>query len=73
MPTLIKVFSDDDGRKVDDRGWCATMNIDAPRTLCTGEAYGQGESSVVYKTKESGKVTCPACIKILKTLKEFKY
>ena len=70
---LIKIIKDEDGAIIKNPKWCATINIDAIRTLCSGQACGFGESNVIFEEKTIGKVTCPLCIHELKVLKQYTY
>lgn len=67
----VKIIANDDGEKV-KREWCYIINIDAERTLCTGEAFGYGESSVEYEIKKDCPITCLNCIEIIRQIKKVK-
>lgn len=70
---LVKMITDDDGEKHTSNHWHLVVNNDATdRTCCTGECFGLGEGSAVYKEKFTGKITCPNCIKIIKWYKAIK-
>lgn len=75
MALLIKILTDDDGQPVEVSGWCAVKEFgDSRRTLCTGDVFGYGESGgITFEEKSTGKVTCERCIKILQSLKKYKY
>lgn len=73
--TVVKILFDDDGEKRDEPVWCLSEFVDgAPRTLCSGEVYGDGESSVIYKEKtvERGGITCDNCKSIINRIKSIK-
>lgn len=65
---LVKITVNEDGEK-ERRGWCLTTSFaDAQRTVCMGEAVGEGESSAVYteKTGVIADVTCEKCKEIIR-------
>ncbi len=65
MGDLVRITHNDDGDKTDRKDWCAIeIHGDSERSLCTGEAFGPGESNARYKLK-TGKVTCFRCKKII--------
>lgn len=69
---VVKITHDEDGRKVHDPKWHYVTNwADAPRTLCGGEVFGEGEGSAVFKTKQlkKGSITCGVCIEFIKEIK----
>ncbi len=75
MNNLVKILFDDDGAKNENRNWHLVQSHgDATRTVCTGEVFGEGEGSAVYKKKqkEKGGITCPGCIRIIKWYKNIK-
>lgn len=69
--TLVKITSNDDGDKIQNPKWHWIMTIDADRTLCGGEAFGEGESNAKFKLKtlKKGGITCPLCLSIIKEIK----
>ncbi len=69
--TLVKITRNDDGDKIPDAKWHWIMSIDADRTLCGGEAFGEGESRAEYKLKtvKRGGITCQQCLSIIKEMK----
>lgn len=72
---LVKLITDDDGRKVDRPAWhYVTHWSDGERTLCSGEVFGPGESQAEYKEKEvdKGGITCNRCLAIIKEIKAIK-
>lgn len=70
---LVKMITDDDGSKHDSKDWhLVQTHGDAQRTVCTGEAFGPGESIATYEEKHTGKITCPNCIRIIKWYKSIK-
>lgn len=73
--TLVKFFSDDDGRDSDSSIWHLVTSVSGGAcALCTLEFFGEGESSVVYETKrrERGGISCPECMKQIRTIKSVK-
>lgn len=67
------MITDDDGERHTSKKWhLVTTHGDSPRTVCTGEVFGEGESSAIFKEKFTGKITCPNCIEIVKWFKEIK-
>lgn len=68
---VVKITEDEYGEKRVNAKWCYVTNIDARRTMCGGEAFGFGESSAKYKTKQlkKGSITCPRCISLIKEIK----
>lgn len=72
--TVVKILIDEDGDVTGNTKWCLVQdNVgnDAPRTVCSGEVFGLGQSSAEFKTKK-GKVTCPNCIATIKWFKSIK-
>lgn len=70
---LVKIKYDDYGEKIDNPKWCYVFFCAGGETqLCQGQFFGEGESEVVYITKNTGKVTCPECIAIIKEIKSIK-
>ena len=72
---LVRTFTTDDGERNESPRWhWFQIHGDAKRTLCTGEAFGPGESAVEYEIKEvkRGGITCEDCLKIIKDIKEIK-
>lgn len=74
---LVKILADDDGFEVIDPVWCLVSPFHAlgEVTLCTGEYFGQGESAdVLYETKRvaRGGITCPECLKAIKSIKAIR-
>lgn len=63
MNRLVKLLANDDGDLIERPKWCLVDNYDATdRTACTGEAFGSGESSARYETKEAERgITCENC------------
>jgi hypothetical protein len=73
--TLVKTFNSDDGEMNENPQWHWFQEFgDARRTLCSGEAFGPGESHVEYelKTLQKGGITCTQCLKIIKIIKAIK-
>lgn len=69
---VVKMITDDSGDDYWNNHWHYISNWgDAPRVLCDGHVFGEGESSAEYETK-IGKVSCPSCIKIIKEMKAVK-
>ncbi len=68
----VKITKDDDGYKIKYAKWCAIINFDgSPRSFCTGQVFGYGESSVVYETSQIKKVTCKQCIERINYIKQY--
>ena len=76
MNFLVKILTSDDGepRDLDLQYWHYVINDDAERTLCEGEAFGEGESSCEYERKsvKRGGITCPDCLLKIKKIKAIK-
>jgi hypothetical protein len=77
MNTLVKIKTDEYGGECDDANVWHLSNpasTDCSRSLCSGQAYGFGESEVVFesKTVERGGITCPECLSAIKVLKSVK-
>ncbi len=71
-PRVVKIITTDDGEPTKDRRWHLVVNEAATdRSLCTGDAFGIGDSGAEYKEK-IGKVTCAECIKTIKWFKRIK-
>lgn len=73
--TLVKLLTHDDGEPVESPVWHLSDQYgDSARTLCSGEAYGIGESSSEYEYASGfGRdITCDRCRRILKTHQEIK-
>jgi hypothetical protein len=75
MAHLVKVTIDDDGNKKKYAKWClVTRHGGSSRTCCTGEAFGLGESTASYNTKDAplSKITCPECKNVINWYKSLK-
>ncbi len=75
MAQLVKLLTYDDGDEKTDLKWCLVEELsDSPRTACTGEAFGPGESGCEFKTKQGliKDITCPRCKEIIKWYKGLK-
>lgn len=77
MPELVQITVDDDGNPKDNAHvWHLVDpgNWQGKAALCTAEFFGEGESAVVFETKETlrGGITCPSCMKMLKGYKEVR-
>jgi len=77
MNRLVKILSDDSGERRNSPKWCLVnpnYPDGSPRTYCSGEAFGEGESAVVYKEKwvSKGGITCPLCLRYIKVIKSVK-
>lgn len=69
LPFVVKIITDNEGNSYENSYWHHTYDQAATeRTLCTGEAIGMGDSSVVYKERR-GNITCPDCIEIIEGFK----
>ena len=77
MNKLVKIYKDDDGEIIENPVWHLVdpTILQAETTLCTGECFGEGESSVVFETKTvtRGGITCPDCLRKLKVYKAIRY
>ena len=72
---LVKILSDDDGETVVNPKWHIVFTTDGTsRTLCSGEAFGFGESSATFETKivQRGGIDCPKCMEWLRHFKSIK-
>lgn len=75
MNKTVRILQNDDGDEIHSPYWCLVVQPDgADRTLCTGEAFGAGESSVVFieRLTKKGGITCPKCLSIIKYYKSIK-
>lgn len=76
MNELVKIIRDDDGKLTENDSWHLVdpTNDQGPAALCTQEFFGFGESLVEFETKASsrGGVTCPLCLKKIRTMKAIK-
>lgn len=71
---LVKIIADEDGTKIKRPKWCAVIDpCGSLHALCSLQVFGMGEGRAEYITKDTGKVTCPDCIAIIKDLKTYKY
>jgi hypothetical protein len=70
---VVKILYDEDSVKCETPKWHLVEWVfgDSPRTACTGEVFGYGEGSAIYKEKSvlKGGVTCPNCLEIIKWYK----
>jgi len=72
MAHVVKLFTNDYGEKYDNPQWhYVHENCGGAVAFCSGEYFGAGESGCEYKDKE-GKITCPDCIALIKTIKTVK-
>lgn len=72
MSKVVKILVRDDGEKVISPVWHHYHDIAGGHaTFCSGEYFGYGESSAIFKTK-NGKITCPQCIIKIKEIKALK-
>lgn len=74
MNHLVKILFDEDGTKQESPKWhLATPFGDAYRTVCTGEVFGFGEGSVIFKEKIATKgITCSDCKDMVEWFKSVK-
>lgn len=70
---IVNLITDDDGCEHPNAGqWHLVTSFgDANRTVCTGEAFGEGESACTFEFK-TGKITCQNCIDIVNFFKKVK-
>lgn len=73
MAFVVKITRDDNGESIENAKWCwiDATNAQGAAAFCSAQFFGPGESRCEYKVKE-GKITCPECIKKIKTIKEIK-
>lgn len=74
MNHLVKILVNDDGQKDENPKWHLVSHFgDAHRTVCTGEVFGYGEGSAVFKEKISERgITCESCREIIEWFKKIK-
>ena len=75
MAYLVKLITNDDGDKVQCPKWHIVQTFgDSDRTLCSGEAYGLGESGVIFKGKFGtlNDCDCHKCLEIVDWFKKLK-
>lgn len=68
---IVKLITDDDGYVQDNSywHWVDSENLQGPAVFCTQEFFGLGESILTFEYDPDGEITCPACIKKLKSYK----
>lgn len=72
---VVKITVDNWGDERENPVWCLVVEDSATtRTLCAGEAFGIGDSSAEYVTKEGkrGSITCPDCKAKIKWFKSIQ-
>lgn len=72
---VVQIIVDDDGEDTNDNSWHLVVQPDgSPRTLCTGEVFGKGEGSAVFKNKvvARGGITCKNCLNEIRFFKSIK-
>lgn len=70
---IVKILTGDDFEEREKPVWCLVTEICGDNaTFCSGEYFGYGASSCKYeiKTVEKGGITCPDCLRRIKTIKE---
>lgn len=76
MNNLVKIIRDDDGVLIDNPVWHLVdpANNLGNATLCTGEFFGYGESSVEFELKmvDHGGIECENCLKKIFIYKSVK-
>jgi hypothetical protein len=77
MNHLVRIIRDEDGElQSSHTDWHLVdpANSESPRTLCGGEAFGEGESAVEYEEKavQRGGITCRHCLNAIDTYKSVK-
>ena len=76
MNALVRYFTNEDGDTAENDFWHLSdpTSWDAPRTLCDGQVFGDGESGIEYEAKlvKRGGITCPKCLESVKTMKAVK-
>jgi len=69
---VVKITHDDDGYPKQSAKWCLVDDVaGADVALCTGEAFGQGESIAKFQEKQ-GRITCPDCREKIKSFKSVR-
>lgn len=70
---IVKFITDDDGSDYPNSHWHLSTNFnDAPRGLCNGHVYGEGETRAITEDKVSSNIksiTCPECLRIISWFK----
>ena len=69
---VVKLLVGDDYEPKEKPKWCLVIDSCGDKaTLCTREYFGYGASRCEYEIKEveKGGVTCPDCLKIIKSMK----
>lgn len=73
---LVMIIKNDDGQEIDpkDRRWHLIDNEGGLQAFCTGEYFGDGESAVVFETKETtrGGINCEKCLYRIRKIKAVK-
>lgn len=74
MPHLVKFITDFDGTYYikEERKWHFVINMGgSERAFCSGEVFGEGESSADYEEKyiKRGGITCESCLEKIKFIK----
>lgn len=73
MNALVRITVDDDGHQTKNNDWHLVDpgNEQGPAALCTQEFFGAGESDCEYEERVAarGGITCPDCLRKLKTYK----
>jgi hypothetical protein len=74
---IVKLTMDDDRVEIpkEEQVWhLGTTATGDPIVLCSGEFYGEGQSSCEFKEKvvEYGGITCKNCLELLKEYKSIK-
>lgn len=72
MAYVVKITKDHCGEKIKHAKWCYIHEIcGGDVAFCSGQYFGQGESSCEYTIKK-GKITCPDCIEKIKEIKTIR-
>lgn len=72
---VVQIIADGSGEETNDTSWhYVVQHGDSPRTLCSGEVFGDAEGSAIYRSKSvvRGGITCPKCLLIIKQFKAKK-
>lgn len=77
MNNVVRITQNDDGEIIPREERCWHLVIDtagSKGTLCTGELFGVGESSVVFEEKSvtRGGITCQECLEKIRFFKAVK-
>ena len=72
MNKLIRLHAFDGDPMPNDEHWCATCSTDTLRTVCGYALDACADYRADTKTVQRGGITCPACIEVIKQIKDIK-